>query len=448
MPEFVESVQPSFDKNDDDDDEVNNSIKALVERHASWVSQSAMSLDDKTADVFKALGGKAGTRNTIPKQFIEYLNVRSLQLKLIADEHERIIYLERIVRDFGIANARVVLPDTMAILGQVLVLLDFPALYDGERRPLEPDMSGFARQTSLRAVQMLFVNIFQAMGLTRKVARHITMGILVFADVLMVGLPSNFASKYPSLIKRLLTDTRDATCQILRNVIEQCHPDLCILTFGKMSLTNGHAMLQSIGHHGKILNDRNLSHPMCGNRGWTTTVQRNYIVETALKAANKVALRLGLIEKELSIEILSQHRVDISNLYSVSPGVILREQEAKNESAPVKFSLSLAEREAKMKAEMKAEREAKKAKKEAEREECIAAEAKKAKKEAERAAAIESAPVIFKRVTAVPVLEERVPMSAEERRQACDAARRRQEQAPPSKRLSEVQRQAGDAARR
>jgi hypothetical protein len=80
------------------------------------------------------------------------------------------------------------------------------------------------------------------MGLTRKVARHITMGILVFADVFMVGLPSNFASKYPSLIKRLLTDTRDATCQILRNVIEQCHPDLCILTFGKMSLTNGHAM--------------------------------------------------------------------------------------------------------------------------------------------------------------------------------------------------------------
>jgi len=193
-----------------------------------------------------------------------------------------------------------------------------------------------------------------------------------------------------------------------------------------MSLTNGHAMLQSIGHHGKILNDRNLSHPMCGNRGWTTTVQRNYIVETALKAANKVALRLGLIEKELSIEILSQHRVDISNIYSVSPGVILREQEAKNESAPVKFSLSLAEREAKMKAEMKAS----------------------AKKEAERAAAIESAPVIFKRVTAVPVLEERVPMSAEERRQACDAARRRQEQAPPSKRLSEVQRQACDAARR
>ena len=171
-------------------------------------------------------------------------------------------------------------------------------------------------------------------------------------------------------------------------------------------------------------------------------------METALKAANKVALRLGLIEKELSIEILSQHRVDISNIYSVSPGVILREQEAKNESAPVKFSLSLAEREAKMKAEMKAEREAKKAKKEAEREECIAAEAKKAKKEAERAAAIESAPVIFKRVTAVPVLEERVPMSAEERRQACDAARRRQEQAPPSKRLSEVQRQACDAARR
>jgi hypothetical protein len=114
-------------------------------------------------------------------------------------------------------------------------------------------------------------------------------------------------------------------------------------------------------------------------------VQRNYIVETALKAANKVALRLGLIEKELSIEILSQHRVDISNIYSVSPGVILREErEAKKEAA----------KEAEMEAK-KAKREAKKAKKEAEREECIAAEAKKAKKEAERAAAIESAPVIF-----------------------------------------------------
>jgi hypothetical protein len=247
------------------------------------------------------------------------------------------------------------------------------------------------------------------MGLTRKVARHITMGILVFADVLMVGLPSNFASEYPYLIKRLLIDTRDATCQILRKVIEDCHPDLSVLTFGKMSLINGHDMLQSIGHHGKILNDRNISHPMCGNRGWTTTVQRNYIVETALKAANKVALRLGLITKELSLEILSQHLIDISDLYSVSPGVILREQEAKNESAPVEFSVTLAEREAEMKAEMKAERraereaerEAKKAKKEAERAAAIESapeaerEAKKAKKEAERAAAIESAPVIF-----------------------------------------------------
>jgi hypothetical protein len=304
------------------------------------------------------LGGKAGTRNIIPEQFIDYLNVRGLQLKLIADESASIINLERIVREFAIAKSRVVLPDTMAILGQVLILLDFPALYDGESRPLDPDMSGLSRQTSLRAVQTLFVNIFQAMGLTRKVARHITMGILVFADVLMVGLPSNFASKYPYLIKRLLIDTRDATCQILRKVIEDCHPDVSILTFGKMSLINGHDMLQSIGHHGKILNDKNLSHPMCGNRGWTTTVQRNYIVETALKAANKVALRLGLITNELSLEILSQHLIDISDLYSVSPGVILREQEAKNESAPVEFSVTLAEREAEMKAEMKAERRA------------------------------------------------------------------------------------------
>jgi hypothetical protein len=36
MPEFAESVQTSFDKNDDDDDEVNNSKEALVERHALW----------------------------------------------------------------------------------------------------------------------------------------------------------------------------------------------------------------------------------------------------------------------------------------------------------------------------------------------------------------------------------------------------------------------------
>jgi hypothetical protein len=111
---------------------------------------------------------------------------------------------------------------------------------------------------------------------------------------------------------------------------------------------------------------------------------------------NKVALRLGLITKELSFELLSQHLIDIANIYSVSPGVILREQEAKNESSPVEFSLTLAEREAEMKAERRTEREAKKeaakAKKEAERAAVIES---KAKKEAERAAAIESAPVVF-----------------------------------------------------
>jgi hypothetical protein len=285
-------------------------------------------------------------------------------LQLIDTESEHIIALEHIVEKFDVDRARLVLPDTMAEKGQgrVLFFLDFPALSTGVSRPLEPGMNGLPHQTSLQAGANLFVNIFQAMGLTREVATHVTMGTLVFADVLMIGLPSSFATDYPYLTKRLLIDTGDSTCRILRKIIALCHPDLCILTFGAMSTTNGRKMLELIGCDGLILNDKNLSHPMCNTRGWTKPTQRNYIVGIALQAANKVAMGLGLITKELTMEILSDFSIDIELLYSCSPGATL--------GVPSGSNASLVEREVEMKSRFAAEKEAaKKQAREAKKEE-------------------------------------------------------------------------------
>jgi len=339
----------------------NNVFDALVGRYASWTVnlQPVVPLDDKTSRVFKALGGKAGTHDIIPEQFRGYKNVCNIQLQLIHSESDHIIALQRIVEDFDVARARLVLPDTMAEKGQgrVLFLFDYPALSNGDSRPLEPGMNGLPRQTSLQAGANLFVNIFQAMGLTREVATHVTMGTLVFANVLMIGLPSSFATDYPYLTKRLLIDTRDSTCQILRKIIALCHPDLFILTFGHMSTTNGREMLESIDFDGLILNNKNLSHPMCDTRGWTKPTQRDYIVGIALQAANKVAMGLGLIKKELTMETLSEFSIDIELLYSCSPGATL--------GVPSGINESLDEREAEMKCSFAAEKEAAKAEKEA-----------------------------------------------------------------------------------
>jgi len=335
---------------------ISASPSGLVERYATWTVnknlRSVMPLDDKTSRVFKALGGKAGTHDIIPEQFRDYKNVCNVQLQLIHSESDHIIALEHIVEKFDMDRARLVLPDTMAEKGhgRVLFLLDFPALSTGVSRPLELGMSGLPRQTSLQAGANLFVNIFQAMGLSREVATHVTMGTLVFANVLMIGLPSSFATDYPYLTKRLLIDTRDSTCQILRKIIALCHPDLSILTFGHMSTTNGHEMLESIGFDGLILNDKNLNHPMCDTRGWTKPAQRNYIVETALQAANKVAMGLGLITKELTMETLTEFSIDIDLLYSCSPGATLDVPSGSNESLVV--------REAEMKSRFAAEKEA------------------------------------------------------------------------------------------
>ena len=81
-----------------------------------------------------------------------------------------------------------------------------------------------------------------------------------------------------------------------------------------MSTTNGREMLKSIGYDGLILNEKNLNHPMCDTRGWTKPTQRDYIVENALQAANKVALDLGLIKKALTMEILSKCQLNYSTL--------------------------------------------------------------------------------------------------------------------------------------
>ena len=59
-------------------------------------------------------------------------------------------------------------------------------------------------------------------------------------------------------------------------------------------------------------------------------------MDIALQAANKIALGLGLIINELTMETLSNYLIDIELLYSVSPGAILRVPPGSNVSLDVK----------------------------------------------------------------------------------------------------------------
>ena len=123
-----------------------------------------------------------------------------------------------------------------------------------------------------------------------------------------------------------------------------------------MSTTNGREMLKSIGYDGLILNEKNLNYPMCDTRGWTKPTQRDYIVENALQAANKVALDLGLIKKALTMEILSKCQLNYSTAAHLAPGAILR--------VPPGSNASLVASEAEMKRLFAAEKEAAKAEEE------------------------------------------------------------------------------------
>ena len=302
--------------------------------------------------IFKYLGGTEGTQNMLPVQLIGDSNDFQLQKELIATERENIRIIEDIAR--GISNvpeARYVHSDTLANNledVEVLFLLDFPTLDDGVSRPMEAHVNGLSRQTTLRALEQLLVDVFLSMGIGHDVATKLTMRTIAIADVLPIGLPSNYATKYKTEYKQLLMKTRNASTQLLRKTISLFKPDVSIVIFGGMAFKNGSEMLQEISVGRLILNRVALVHPMCGNQGYTTPIQSLEVVKCVIEVASKIAMKHEMIKSPLTMEILAQHGLGSEDMYSYSPGAKMLVDRVNTENerrceANVRFELLLAE---------------------------------------------------------------------------------------------------------
>ena len=302
--------------------------------------------------IFKYLGGTEGTQNMLPVQLIGDSNDFQLQKELIATERENIRIIEDIAR--GISNvpeARYVHSDTLANNledVEVLFLLDFPTLDDGVSRPMEAHVNGLSRQTTLRALEQLLVDVFLSMGIGHDVATKLTMRTIAIADVLPIGLPSNYATKYKTEYKQLLMKTRNASTQLLRKTISLFKPDVSIVIFGGMAFKNGSEMLQEISVGRLILNRVALVHPMCGNQGYTTPIQSLEVVKCVIEVASKIAMKHEMIKSPLTMEILAQHGLGSEDIYSYSPGAKMLVDRVNTENerqceANVRFELLLAE---------------------------------------------------------------------------------------------------------
>lgn len=285
-------------------------------------------------------------------QLIGDSNDFQLQKELIATERENIRIIEDIAR--GISNvpeARYVHSDTLANNledVEVLFLLDFPTLDDGVSRPMEAHVNGLSRQTTLRALEQLLVDVFLSMGIGHDVATKLTMRTIAIADVLPIGLPSNYATKYKTEYKQLLMKTRNASTQLLRKTISLFKPDVSIVIFGGMAFKNGSEMLQEISVGRLILNRVALVHPMCGNQGYTTPIQSLEVVKCVIEVASKIAMKHEMIKSPLTMEILAQHGLGSEDIYSYSPGAKMLVDRVNTENerqceANVRFELLLAE---------------------------------------------------------------------------------------------------------
>ena len=73
------------------------------------------------------------------------------------------------------------------------------------------------------------------------------MRTIAIADVLPIGLPSNYTTKYKTEYKQLLMKPRNASTQLLRKTISLFKPDISIVTFGGVAFKSGSEMLQDIG---------------------------------------------------------------------------------------------------------------------------------------------------------------------------------------------------------